>query len=1057
MKARDYFDLLLLAAVWGASYLFMRFAAPEFGPVPLIAVRVAIASAFLLPLLLFRQGRPGVSALRRDWRGLFALGAVNSALPFCLSAYATLLVTAGYASILNATTSLWGALVAWLWLRDRLSGGGVAGLCLGFGGVVILVVGKTSFAAGGAGPAVAACLLAAFCYGASANFTRRHLPGVDPLRLATGSQLAAMLPLALIALVAWPARPPSLKAWLTVFALGVGGTGVAYLLYFRLIRNVGPTRAISVTYLVPAFGVVWGAIFLHEAVTLPMIAGAVVILLGVGLTTGALSLSPRSIARRLPAILVPVFLAPCVAGQTPVGDNPGDKPHITIRRLHQPPRLDDFARTMEAELEPETEMTRIEGLIDRFPKDGAPISERTVVYLGYDEQNIYAVFVCFDRSPDRIRARLLPRDKLGDDAEDSVALQLDTFHDRKRCYGFQVNPLGVQSDGIWTEGQGWDHSFDTVWSTEGRLTKNGYVVRIAVPFKSLRFTSAEAQNWGILVYRGIPRLNEEAFWPPYSTRVEGRLTQAGELSGLEGISPGRNWQVTPYATFRSARTLDARNQAAPKFESDPAEFQGGVDAKFVIKDSLVLDLTVNPDFSQVESDEPQVTTNQRFEVFFPERRPFFIENASYFNTPINLLFTRRIADPQFGARLTGKLGRYGIGALLIDDRAPGRIFIDDPRLAGRRAMFAVARVNRDLGRNSSLGVIYSRRQFAGSLNQAGGLDGRFRIGQQWAVTTQALASATNNPDGSRAAGPAFLAALQGNGRNWNYKLQYDDKSADFRTDSGFIPRADIRAVAQKFSYRLYPEGKRLLSFGPDIETDHVWDHRGLRLDAGYTARFNVEMVGRTNAAVFATNKHERLRVRDFTALSVNTDFAQTLKGFSLATAFIPQMAAAAQYASGTSINFVPRQNIRPELAKLDSANLTLTARPALSLRVDQTYLWTRLRDRASGAAIFNNHIIRSKWNYQFTRALSLRAIFQYSAVLTNPEFTSLRTRKGFNADLLFAWQLHPGTAAFIGYNSNATSPDPFQLAAGDGSIASRQRFINDGRQLFAKFSWLFRF
>jgi drug/metabolite transporter (DMT)-like permease len=301
MKARDCFDLLLLAALWGASHLFMRVAAPEFGPVPLMAVRVTIASASLLPLLLFRQGGAGVSALRRDWRGLFALGAVNTALPFCLFAYAALLVTASYASILNATTPLWGALVAWLWLRDRLSGSGVAGLCLGFGGVVILVVGKTSFAAGGAGPAVAACLLATFCYGASANFTRRHLPGVDPLRLATGSLLAAMLPLALIALVTWPARPPSLKAWLAVFALGIGGTGVAYLLLFRLIRNVGPTRAISASYLAPAFGMVWGAIFLREAITLPMIVGALVILLGVGLTSGTLRLPQRAIARKLPA------------------------------------------------------------------------------------------------------------------------------------------------------------------------------------------------------------------------------------------------------------------------------------------------------------------------------------------------------------------------------------------------------------------------------------------------------------------------------------------------------------------------------------------------------------------------------------------------------------------------------------------------------------------------------------------------------------------------------------------------------------------------------------
>jgi len=295
MKARDLFDLLLLAALWGASFLFMRVAAPEFGPAPLMAARVVIASVFLLPLLLFKHGGRGMPALRRDWRKLFALGVVNSALPFYLFAYAAVLVTAGYSSILNATTPLWGALVAWLWLRDRISGSGVAGLCLGFGGVVILVVGKSSFAAGGAGLAIAACLLATFCYGVGANFTRRYLSGVDSLTLATGSQIAAMMVLAPIALVMWPARAPSLKAWLAVFALGIAGTGIAYILYFRLIRNVGPTRAISVTYLIPAFGMVWGSLFLHEAVTLPMIVGALVILLGIGLTTGTLKLSRKKL------------------------------------------------------------------------------------------------------------------------------------------------------------------------------------------------------------------------------------------------------------------------------------------------------------------------------------------------------------------------------------------------------------------------------------------------------------------------------------------------------------------------------------------------------------------------------------------------------------------------------------------------------------------------------------------------------------------------------------------------------------------------------------------
>jgi hypothetical protein len=172
---------------------------------------------------------------------------------------------------------------------------------------------------------------------------------------------------------------------------------------------------------------------------------------------------------------------------------------------------------------------------------------------------------------------------------------------------------------------------------------------MAIPFRSVRFSPAAEQSWGISFTRNIPRFNEDSHWPRYSSRIEGRLNQAGTLVGLKGISPGRNLQLLPFGSFRSSRALDLRDPAQPRFAEDRLQLDGGLDAKLVVKDSLVTDIAINPDFSQVESDEPQVTTNQRFEVFFPEKRPFFLENASFFQTPINLFFSRRIADPQFGA------------------------------------------------------------------------------------------------------------------------------------------------------------------------------------------------------------------------------------------------------------------------------------------------------------------------------------------------------------------------------------------------------------------------
>jgi drug/metabolite transporter (DMT)-like permease len=286
MTLRQSIELVLLGAIWGASFLFMRIAAPEFGAAAMVLLRVSIAAAFLLPFLLVRRG--GREALRVRPLSLFLLGVVNSAIPFFLFGYAASHVTAGYSSILNATAPLWGALIAAVWIGDRLSVPAISGLVVGFAGVVVLVSGRASFAAGGAAAAIAACLGATFCYGIGVNMVKRYLPGVNPLATATGSLIAATLVLAPFAAMRWPTGPISAGAWIAVIALGVLCTGVAYIFYFRLIRGLGPARAITVTYLIPVFGMIWGRIWLGEPITGAMIAGTAVIFLGIALTTGAL-------------------------------------------------------------------------------------------------------------------------------------------------------------------------------------------------------------------------------------------------------------------------------------------------------------------------------------------------------------------------------------------------------------------------------------------------------------------------------------------------------------------------------------------------------------------------------------------------------------------------------------------------------------------------------------------------------------------------------------------------------------------------------------------------
>ncbi len=294
MKSQDLLELLTLAALWGASFLFMRLGAAEFGPVALSALRVGLATLALLPLVLW-QGQAAL--LRTHWRAIAVVGVVNSALPFVLFSIAALAINAGLSSIFNATAPLWGAVIAWAWLGDRLTRVRVAGLAIGFVGVLWLAWDKASFKPGehgvSAGVAIAACLAATLCYGFGANYAKRKLDGVAPLAVATGSQLAATVALALPALWLWPAVAPSAAAWASVAGLALLCTALAYVLYFRLIAHVGPARAITVTFLVPLFAVLWGALFLGETLTPAMVLGCAVILLGTALITGVLRLPER--------------------------------------------------------------------------------------------------------------------------------------------------------------------------------------------------------------------------------------------------------------------------------------------------------------------------------------------------------------------------------------------------------------------------------------------------------------------------------------------------------------------------------------------------------------------------------------------------------------------------------------------------------------------------------------------------------------------------------------------------------------------------------------------
>ncbi len=810
--------------------------------------------------------------------------------------------------------------------------------------------------------------------------------------------------------------------------------------------------------------------------------------------------------------------APRQTGQSSISTIPS----LTIPRLPHGPSLDDFL-TMEPQGDIARQMAKVTGFTQRDPHDGEPVTEPTEAYLGYDQKNLYVVFVCFD-DPKQVRARMSRREDIFDD--DQVEVMLDTFHDRRRAYAFQTTPLGVQWDAIWTEAsreeqsqQGhFDISFDTVWDSRGKVTSRGFVVWIAIPFKSLRFPARKSQEWGIILYRGITRKTEDAFWPQITYKLEGRLGQAATLNGLEGISPDRDIELIPYSLLRGFRALDTRDLSNPYFQKATVQGQPGMDAKVVFHDHFTLDATVNPDFSQVESEDPQITVNQRYAVYFPEKRPFFLENEDFFRTPMDLFFTRNIADPSAGIRLTGKDGPWSVGLMASDDRSPGLAVPNYFPLSGLRSYFTVARVSRDIFRQSSIGALYTDWECptTGEYNRVGGIDTRLKLNSNWTLDGQAVTSSSNifgnvfsdtysainceanyypfssgnRGNGNHYAGPAEKLELHRDGLHFSYDGTYNDISPGFVSEPGFINRVDIRELNQELDYRFRPKKGWIVDWGPSLVTRYDFDHTGLRLDTDYTPYLVIQGRGQTQIFLRPYEElRERLRPQDFcfygycpTTPLPNQDFHERNSGASFQTGYFRKATIFASYTWGDDINFValpsasPNPYGQPFLAREDTAQATLSFRPMQPLKIENTYLFERLRANNAtfnfeqsqipgiGRGIFNDHILRSKWNWQFTPQLSLRLILQYNALLAGTPgvgspYTYLPTQRQFNADFLITYLVHPGTAIYVGYNSDLQNLSVVpQTPLSPGYVTNTAHgYLNDSRQFFVKVSYLFRF
>ena len=553
------------------------------------------------------------------------------------------------------------------------------------------------------------------------------------------------------------------------------------------------------------------------------------------------------------------------------------------------------------------------------PGDNIAPSKPTEAMIGYDARTLYLAFHCYD-DPDKVRATVAKRDDIFN--EDNVRIYLDTFNDQRRAYVLGWNPLGIQADAIMTEGQGQDYSFDIVMESKGVLTNDGWTLEVAIPFKSLRYEAGKGKLWGIHVWRNIDRFNDEIdSWMPNSRDISSLLSQEGHITGLENISTERTLEIIPSVTVsetgKRVNALTLADLAADPTRLDPGrilnqplKFEVGVTAKYSITPTVTLDLALNPDFAQVEADETVVTANQRFPIFFEEKRPFFLEGIDIFRTPIQAVHTRAIVDPDVAVKLSGKRGRNTFGILLASDNAPGN-FTDeerqDPsavptiaRFLDKNAYVGILRLKRDIGKQSYIGMLLTSYNFIEKHNQLGGIDGRFQISKQKTFTFQVLGSTSRRcffdpvldahrpgpADGCFAGfdptagnptrpgetnnyyrtgnGLAYRFSYNRDGRHFYYGFNGNGQTQNYRADVGFTRRLNTNFEGGYLGYSSEPKPKAKLinwNFNDNFGTNFNW--QGLSQNFYHESSGNLNFYHNTYLGFGFAQGYERLFEEEF--------------------------------------------------------------------------------------------------------------------------------------------------------------------------------------------------
>ncbi|REJ79226.1 MAG: hypothetical protein DWQ47_00330 [Acidobacteria bacterium] len=720
--------------------------------------------------------------------------------------------------------------------------------------------------------------------------------------------------------------------------------------------------------------------------------------------------------------------------------------------------------------------------IQTEPGDLVPPSRETIAYMGYDSKHLYIGYFCFDE-PEKIRATVAKRDAVG--GEDYVGVFLDTFNDQRRAYILQFNPLGIQADGIKTVGDfRSDFSVDIVMESKGVILENGWSVEVKIPFKSLRYEAGEGKFWGVDFWRRIDRLNREIDgWMPMRRGVS-ELQQLGKITGLTQIDSERTIEIVPSATISQAgtRVADKSSPFGSVFDNGGIKADFGVSIKFQATPNLTFDLAINPDFAEVEADAPVVRANQRFPIFFPEKRPFFLEGRDIFNSPLQVVNTRNIADPDVAAKVTGKRGKTTFGLMAAADRFPN---------SETKAYVGVLRLKRDVGSNSNIGLFGTQYNFGAEYkNSLLGFDGNFQIDPRTVFDFQVVGTHTRgsfyNSDIDESVfrtgnGVAYRAQWDYTGRNRGSSAEVSGRSSDYRARVGFTRRTNTHGGSYRWRLGTEPDPNKTL-IGITTRGSHglSFDEQG-RLQGAtiFTTNANFTFQNQFSINAFIGSFVEKLYEDEFGArrsplqqgaffgdpergthqwsgeldisktfskrFSINGEFGFTTNALDLdfgASEVYPRVSPAyLQYLMKLKTDpSLEEPPLDPGKGTLIRYELNVNLQPTDPWSISLSYDRRRLTRKDTGLVAFDSNIVSLRSVYQFTRFTFARVRWDYETV-----------DRTLNGEMLFGWSPNPGTAFYIGYNDNLLYKgfNPYTGMFDNG-------IRRDGRSFFIRASYLFR-